>query len=273
MVTAAKGGLMSSDLIFNSANLAHRLNTPWISASSHQFAIYWIGDDGKTTMHHTYRLRTGSSLHSDKSNEKITHGSWAESVEIAQQRFGLDPHDWRPASGPNGQGYWFPGVAAEAAKAGNLYWRDNPKSRIKFGPTGRPCTVIQHGNGHGSPSHACGRLAVIEHESSRMGSEDGIEYRCKLHQSVVERADARDVERKERQDARTEERERKNANRSRCEEVLEKIRPLLAELGIHPDTLSVGTEGARVGILLPAEVAELLTSNAVELNEVIGGDF
>jgi hypothetical protein len=68
-------------------------------------------------------------------------------------------------------------------------------------------------------------------------------------------------------------RERAEANRERCLEVLEAIRPLLAELGVHPDTLVVGEAGNRVGVLLPAEVAELLTAKAVELEEIKGGDW
>lgn len=55
--------------------------------------------------------------------------------------------------------------------------------------------------------------------------------------------------------------------------MLEAIRPLLAELGVHPDTLVVGEAGNRVGVLLPAEVAELLTAKAVELEEIKGGDW
>lgn len=45
------------------------------------------------------------------------------------------------------------------------------------------------------------------------------------------------------------------------------------ELGVHPDTLVVGEAGDRVGVLLPAEVAELLTAKAVELEEIKGGDW
>lgn len=263
---------MSNDQIYNTHGLVRKLNTPWISVSSHWFALHWLNDEGKT-MNHVYRLREGPSLHDDKSNEKICYGSWAESVKVAQRRFGIDPSCWVPLLGQGHQGDWFPSIAVELAKSQKLHWRDNPKSKIKFGEPGRPCTELISGDGFGG-SHACGRLAIHQVPSSGMGSEDGIEYRCKMHQGHAEKRAANAAERHERWAAQDEERKRKNANRDRCQEVLEQIRPLLTELGIHPDTLDVGeAPGGKVGILLPAEVAELLTGKAIELEEIIGGNF
>ncbi len=51
--------------------------------------------------------------------------------------------------------------------------------------------------------------------------------------------------------------------RRQCEATLEKLRPLLAELGIHPDTVVIGEHEERIGILLPAEAAETLTEYAI----------
>lgn len=90
---------------------AQRLGTPYINVSDHWFSLKWY--DGPNLKSHVYRLREGLSLHGDKSNEKIMHGTWDESLAVAQRRFGLDPADWRPVVGETG--YWFPGAAADAA--------------------------------------------------------------------------------------------------------------------------------------------------------------
>lgn len=42
------------------------------------------------------------------------------------------------------------------------------------------------------------------------------------------------------------------------EDLLEWARPLLAELGVHPDTLDVGRNGPRIGVLLPPETVAML---------------
>lgn len=266
-----KGDNMT-DSIFNGHDLEAYLKTPYITVDSHWFSLRWF-DDGGRRVNHVYRLRTGPSLHADKSNEKITYGTWTESVEVAQRRFNIDPNSWVPVLGNKGSGVWIPLAAAERAKSQKLCWGGNSKSRIKFGEPGRPCTLVVTGD-RGWSGHACGRPVVAEEESRGIGAEDGVEYRCKLHQAASERAAANAAERREKSEARDEERRRKNANRERCEEVLEKIRPLLGELGIHPDTLDVGEAwGGKVGILPPAEVAELLTSKAIELEEIMGGDF
>lgn len=48
-------------------------------------------------------------------------------------------------------------------------------------------------------------------------------------------------------------------------EALNRIAPLLAEMGIHPDTLSAGSAGGgRKGILMPAEAAERLVRMALD---------
>lgn len=54
------------------------------------------------------------------------------------------------------------------------------------------------------------------------------------------------------------ERARREMHRQQSEEALEWVRPRLAELGVHPDTLAVGTSGGRVGILLPPETVAML---------------
>lgn len=214
-----------------------------------------------------YRLRTGPSLYADKSNEKITQGTWPESVAAAQQRFGVDPDTWVPVLGNRSYGTWIPAAAAARSKASKLVWSTGGK--INFGEPGRPCTALVSGD---MSSRACGRPAVVSEGGARgFGIEDGVAHRCKMHEAGVQRQRANDAARHEKWEAESVERERLRANKARCEEVLEQIRPLLAELGVHPATLAVGSApGGKVGILLPAETAELLTSKAIELEEIIG---
>lgn len=52
-------------------------------------------------------------------------------------------------------------------------------------------------------------------------------------------------------------------------EALERLRPLLAELGIHPDTVAAGSAPGRKGILIPAESAEFLVRLALNPLEQI----
>lgn len=53
------------------------------------------------------------------------------------------------------------------------------------------------------------------------------------------------------------------------DEALARLRPVLAELGIHPDTVAAGSAPGRKGILLPAEAAEYLVRLATNPLEMI----
>lgn len=264
---------MADDRIFNGHLLASFLGCPLISVKDHWFALSWV-KDGKR-VNHVFRLREGSSLHADKSNEKIMYGTWNEAVAAAEKKLGIDPASWVPVLGKAANGQWFPAAAAAKAVEQKLCWTGQTTSRIKFGEPGRPCTaIVSNGAWH---SHACGRPAVASEKAGSehaMGAEHGEFHRCKMHENGHNKRVANDAAWREKHDADVKERKRKKANEARCEEVLAQIRPLLAELGVHPDTLAVGTaSGGKVGILLPAEVAELLTGKAVELEEMTGGGW
>lgn len=91
---------------------------------------------------------------------------------------------------------------------------------------------------------------------------------------------AAEQERKAEEKARTEERDRQRTERQErreqtsraVQETLERIRPLLEELGISPQTVSTGTSGGyaaeRVGVLMPAEAAETLVRLAIEASHI-----
>lgn len=66
-----------------------------------------------------------------------------------------------------------------------------------------------------------------------VGNEDGIVHRCKMHEAGHRRSEANTAAWHAKWDAQNE------ADRHR-NEVLDKIRPLLAQLGVHPQTLTVG---------------------------------
>lgn len=52
-------------------------------------------------------------------------------------------------------------------------------------------------------------------------------------------------------------------------EAIERLRPLLAELGIHPDTIAAGSAPGRKGILIPAEAAEYLVRLVIDPMEQV----
>lgn len=65
--------------------------------------------------------------------------------------------------------------------------------------------------------------------------------------------------------AEAQEQENRAAEAERAlKETLERIRPQLAELGIHPDTVTINDHWGRRGILMPAEAAETLVRYAME---------
>lgn len=184
--------------------------------------------------------------------------------------------DWFKVNGRlrGWSGAWFPAAAVERAKQIGAMWEpdrdgDKPK-KVKFTGPGTGCEVtVNKGDSRWSSFTTCGRLVVGV--TRQMGNEECPS--CSLHVNGALKRAENDRLWREKWDADRLARERAKANRERCLEVLEAIRPLLAELGVHPDTLVVGEAGDRVGVLLPAEVAELLTAKAVELEEIKGGDW
>lgn len=258
--------------IHNAHNLATQLKCPIISVNSHWFKLEWyVGGQRKVAT----KKRTGPSLYKDKSNEIMTEFEWGELTARAARSLGVSEDSWVPVSGRYASGSWIPKADADRARAMKLRWSGSSTAVIKFGEPGRPCTAVVSTEFVGG-SHACGRPAVTHEETGQpgMGAErDGVVHRCKMHENGHQKRIENDRKWREKWDKQDEERKRQEANEARCEEVLEKIRPLLAELGIHPDTLAVGSSGQKVGVLIPAEVAELLTSKAVELEEITGGAF
>jgi hypothetical protein len=112
---------------------------------------------------------------------------------------------------------------------------------------------------------------------------DGQDEAVAAWTASVERAAARKIEAAERQARFKAERldieRRKRETRRKVDETLEQLRPLLADLGIHPDSAAVGIDlrsdhsmfsvGDRVGLLLPAEAVELLVAKALELEKLM----
>lgn len=272
---------MSPDRIFNGYDVVRVLGLPFITSKDHGFALSWFPVGASKPMTHVFDKRSGSALHKDRSNENITHGTWEAAVAAAGRRFSSGPN-WVPLRGERGAGYWLPASAVDKALKMDLRWTKEGErgSPVKFGEPGHPCTAITGDWG----GNTCGRPAKETFEGREApafsipnpsrGVSDGKAHLCGLHASAQRRVLANDAAREAESAARQERWDREAANTARCQEVLGKIRPLLAELGIHPQTLAVGhasggPDGQRVGILLPAEAAELLTSKAVELEQLL----
>lgn len=213
-----------------------------------------------------YRLQNGTGTEQKFS----TFSTFAAAVAAA------GGGDWYQANTRfrGGVGAWFPKAAVDTAKLIGAMWepdgKDDPPKAVKFKGPGTGCEVtVSKSSGNWTSFATCGRMVVGV--TKQIGNKECPS--CKMHVNAEAKADANMAAWREKWAAQDEARERRNANRERCNEALEAIRPLLAELGIHPDTLAVGAAGERVGVLLPAEVAELLTAKAVELEEIKGGDW
>ena len=125
-------------------------------------------------------------------------------------------------------------------------------------------------------SHRCGKptKGVWQERNgfvSRGGTHE-IEV-CGVHLGARRRVKNNDDARREKYATDAAERDRLRATEQACEEALERLRPILAGMGVHPDTLTVGRSGERRGILLPAETAEMLVGMAAELDELIGREL
>lgn len=116
---------------------------------------------------------------------------------------------------------------------------------------------------------------IWSEERSRFASGKGETYAvelCGVHLAARRKRKANDEARAVQWEADSLARQHRKESVERCNETIEKIRPLLAELGVHPATVVIGEafdDTDRVGVLIPAELAELLTAKAIELEQVM----
>lgn len=189
--------------------------------------------------------------------------TWEKAVELA------DAGDrWFRSNGHNGGDWYPPEAVAKSAELGCRWMnrkQDKPGGKVLFAE-GRPCEATCTDNARWASFWTCGRVAV----GTGKDQFNGEGPLCSMHLKNYERETAKYQKIRDDYKAREEQYERESSHKKICEETLEKIRPLLAQLGVHPDTLAVGKAGDRVGILLPAETAEQLTAWAVELQEIVG---
>lgn len=153
-------------------------------------------------------------------------------------------------------GSWWPAEIIEKAKALGLR---NRSGKLLSWKQGRPCdeTVTREWS-----SHRCERVVVgsIEVRSGPEGTAQ--RFVCGLHLKAAEKAAARHAEWRERWDRDRELVARQREHRQLAEELLAWAGELLAELGIHPATITVGSIGDRTGLLLPAEAVATLIQEA-----------
>jgi hypothetical protein len=135
--------------------------------------------------------------------------------------------------------------------------------KIKVVP-GRPC--------EGSTSHdvwhssTCLRVGVDERASGNGWNEGGaMLWLCKMHVNGKDKSKASADDHKAKWAARDERDERARQTTKRAQEAIEACRPILEQIGIHPDTITTGASGERRGVLIPAEVLELFIANTTEL--------
>lgn len=151
-----------------------------------------------------------------------------------------------------GIGSWFPIEIVEKAKALGLVDRSGKRLRWQ---EGRPCDEIVLGHGLGG-GHRCERVAVGTVTTKGV---DGTMWVCSMHRGAFEKRRAADEAMRERFAEDSRRRERSREHKALADEFVAWAGDLLAELGIHPATITTGTIGERTGILLPTEaVASLL---------------
>lgn len=90
---------------------------------------------------------------------------------------------------------------------------------------------------------------------------------CGVHAAAHRRRVANDVKREEESRARQAQWRHDEETARAIDEALERLRPKLAALGIHPDT----AHRTKHGIALPAEALERLVRDALQLDEIMGG--
>jgi len=150
---------------------------------------------------------------------------------------------------------WFPVEIVEKAKALGLADRKGKPLRWV---EGRPCDEVVLGHGIGG-GHRCERVAVGTIETRGI---DGTMWVCSLHLRAFEKRRANDEAMRARFAEDSARRTRARDHQALATEFLEWAGDLLAELGIHPATITVGTVGERTGILLPTEAVATLLQEA-----------
>lgn len=190
--------------------------------------------------------------------------TWYEALNVADAGT-----EWVCCNG--GQFAWFP--SSVVGSATGFRWSprgqsNTPGPKVKFTEPSRPCEASCTTGERGASYFTCCRATVA------FGKDPGGHRRekiplCSFHLKVNERR----VEKDRRFGALLAEASleigRRKETTAVCNATLDNVRPLLAELGVHPKSVVIGTAdgGARIGILLPAEVVEMLVERAVALEE------
>lgn len=153
---------------------------------------------------------------------------------------------------------WFPASVVPLLASCGV--RDRHGRKLTAKP-GRPCEAVIVSDSWYSPR--CARPATTTRPNIGMWSRMDEVPCCAMHANVADRRKA-NTERIRRQVREASETARRRADAlDAAAEVLTWAGPLLADLGIHPATLTPGTAGDRGGVLVPAEtvatLVELLT--------------
>lgn len=154
-----------------------------------------------------------------------------------------------------GIGSWFPAtIVAKAAELGLT--RDDNGKPLQW-VEGRPCDETITSDTWAFPR--CERVAIaVKHEGM-----PGATHVCKLHLNAHEKSQANQAAWHARWDERRAADARRADHVRLADELMEWAGPLLAELGIHPKTVTTGSIGERAGILLPAEAVATLVEAAI----------
>lgn len=187
------------------------------------------------------------------------------------ERNGVEPYTWEQLVARHGDAWTRVSVGHACAW---IKTRDLPKLLAsgqtirgkKFNTAaGRPCeeTIT---TGGGWESACCGRLAVGTRPDRGWGRELEEPWSvCKMHLNAENKRRENEERWAAQREAADEKRTREQETRARVEEALARCRPILESIGIHPQTLSAGEHGDRIGALMPAEVLELLAEKVAEL--------
>lgn len=162
--------------------------------------------------------------------------------------------EWVRVGGSSALGDWWPATIVDRIKALGLR-RDNG-GRLTITP-GRPCDENISGDW---THHRCTRPAVDTWEQGGIAGQTV--HLCALHLGAA-RKRRESTERITREVRESMERSRRNRDHlDLAAEFLEWAGPLLAEVGIHPKTVTPGVVQDRAGILLPTEAVATLVELA-----------
>lgn len=157
---------------------------------------------------------------------------------------------------------WIPGSAKARLEATELR-HENGNGKVRLAGPGAPCEVIS--GGELGSSHLCGKMVVPGETSGRMGGWDAHQVpACGIHVAARRRVEKNDAARAEADAERQALYDRNAETNQRAREALAMLRPILAEEGIHPDTLDVKGRG----VWMVPEVAETVARLLTELQEV-----